>query len=219
MIYPPLRWTGVIVTIMILRRREILGSLLTQFVLAQSTPKRVIFMLGPPASGKTTQSQILKSELGLPAVSMAEVLRREGGGKGGLNKNLRAQIASGDLLSDEMANSLIRKRITQKDCERGFILDGYPFTAKQAEYFEALLAELGLPRPKVIHLSITDMAAYQRTQKRGRADDSPGNAERRIVEYRREAELMLPRYPDAVTVDATESTSAVAANIRKGLGY
>jgi adenylate kinase len=205
---------------MILRRREFLaGSLLTSFVLAQSTPKRVILMLGPPAAGKTTQSQILKTALGLPVVSMAEVLRKEGGGKGGLNKNLRAQTASGDLLSDEMANNLIRKRIMQKDCERGFILDGYPSTARQAEYFEALLAELGLPRPKVIHLSITDMAAYQRTQKRGRADDSPGNAERRIVEYRHEAELMLPRYPDAVTVDATQSTSAVAANIRKGLGY
>jgi adenylate kinase len=212
--------TGAIVTIMIVRRREILaGLLLTRFVLAQSTPKRVILMLGPPAAGKTTQSQILKSALGLPAVSMAEVLRKEGGGKGGLNKNLRAQIASGDLVSDEMANSLIRKRITQKDCERGFILDGYPFTAKQAEYFESLLAELGLPRPKVIHLSITDMAAYERTQKRGRADDSPDNAERRIVEYRREAELMLARYPDAVTVDAAKPSSAVAADIRKALGY
>jgi len=65
---------------------------------------------------------------------MSDVLRKEGGGKGGLNKNLRAQIASGELVSDEAANDLIRKRITQKDCERGFILDGYPSTAKQAVF-------------------------------------------------------------------------------------
>ncbi|MDZ4798876.1 MAG: nucleoside monophosphate kinase [Bryobacteraceae bacterium] len=192
---------------------------MTRLVPAQPSPKRVILMLGPPAAGKTTQSQTLKSALGLPSVSMSDVLRKEGGGKGGLNKSLRAQIASGDLVSDEVANGLIRKRITQKDCERGFILDGYPFTAKQAEYFEALLTELGLPRPKVIHLSIGDMEAYQRTQTRGRVDDSPANAERRIVEYRREAQLLLARYPEAVTVDATKSPRDVAASIRKALGY
>ena len=205
---------------MILQRRQVIGGLLlARFGLAQSSAKRVILLLGPPASGKSTQAEILKTALTLPAVSMAEILKKEGRGKGGLNKNLRAQIASGELVSDEMANALIQKRITQKDCERGFILDGYPFTAKQAEYFEALLTELGLPRPKVIHLSITDLAAFQRTQTRGRADDSPANAERRIVEYRREAELMLSRYPDAVNVDATKSTSEVAANIRKALGF
>jgi len=205
---------------MILPRCQLLaGLLLARFLPAQLAAKRVILLLGPPAAGKSTQSQTLKSALALPVVSMTEVLRKEGGGKGGLNKNLRSQIASGELVSDEVANDLIRKRITQKDCEHGFILDGYPATAKQAEYFEALLAELGLPHPKVIHLSISDSDAYERTQKRGRADDSPGNAERRIVEYRHEAELLLARYPDAVTVDATKPPAVVAANIRKALGY
>jgi adenylate kinase len=201
------------------RRRLLVGFLVASAIGAQSPPKRVILMLGPPGAGKTTQSEKLKSAMGLPIISMTEVLRREGGGKGGLNKNLRSQIASGDLLSDEMANSMMRKRITQKDCERGFIVDGYPFTAKQAEYFEALLADLSLPRPIVVHLSVPDNEAYQRLQKRGRVDDTPGNVERRIVEYRREAELLLARYPNAITVDAMKSPGAVADEIRKGLGF
>src|SRR4051812_25291780 len=102
---------------MILPRRQLLaGLLLARFLPAQLAAKRVILLLGPPAAGKSTQSQTLKSALALPVVSMTEVLRKEGGGKGGLNKNLRSQIASGELVSDEVANDLIRKRITQKDC-------------------------------------------------------------------------------------------------------
>jgi adenylate kinase len=150
---------------------------------------------------------------------MADVLRTEGGGKGGLNRKLRAQIATGDLVSDEIANSLMQKRISRKDCERGFIVDGYPSTARQAEYFDALLTDLGLPSPVVIHLSIPDSEADRRLERRGRAEDSDANRQRRIVEYRRQAELLLARYPSAVTIDATKSPGAVAASIRRALGY
>lgn len=201
------------------RRRILAVFLLIGSVCAQTPPKRVILVIGPPGAGKTTQSERLKSALVLPVVSMSEVLRKAGGGKGGLNKNLRAQIAGGEMVSDEVADTLIRKRTSQKDCERGFILDGYPSTAKQAEYFDALLAELGLPRPAVIHLSIPDTEAGRRLSKRGRADDSPANTERRIKEYRSQADLLLARYPNAVTVDGTKSPDEVAATIRKALGY
>ena len=123
-------------------------------------------------------------------------------------------------MSDEIANSLIRKRITQKDCERGFILDGYPSNVKQAEYFDALLTELGLGRPAVMHLSVPDSEADRRLNSRGRADDSPGNTERRIVDYRSQAESLMAHYPSpAVTIDGTKSPNEVAASIRKALGY
>ena len=195
------------------RRQFLAGFLLAGFVSAQTPPKRIILMLGPPGSGKTTQSERLKSALGLPVVSMTDMLQSQGGAKGG------AKAATGDVVSDEVANSLLRKRITQKDCERGFILDGYPFTAKQAEYFEALLKELGLPRPSVIHLSITDYEVDQRLAKRGRAEDSPANTELRIVMYRKQAELLMPLYPNAITLDASKPQEVVAARIRQALGY
>jgi adenylate kinase len=201
------------------RRQVLIGFLLVRFVCAQAPRKRIILMLGPPGSGKTTQSEILKSALGLPVVSMTDMLQSEGVGKGISNRNLSAQMATGDIVSDEVANSLLRKRISRKDCERGFILDGYPFTAKQAEYFEALLRELGLPRPAVIHLSITDYAVDQRLAKRGREEDSPANTELRIVMYRKQAELLMPRYPDAITVDASKPPDVVGARIRQALGY
>ena len=191
---------------MIHGRRHILAWLLLAGVAHAEPPaKRVILLLGPPAAGKTTQAQALRGALGLPAVSMDDLR--------GAPTGLR------DAASDEAANVLVRKRIAAKDCKRGFILDGYPFTAKQAEYFQSLLTQLGFPSPKVIHLSIPDSDAYLRTQVRGRADDTPEIAERRIVEYRREAELLLARYPEAVTIDATKPQAEVTAAIRKALGY
>jgi adenylate kinase len=203
-----------------LDRRQILtGFLLIGCVSGQAPVKRVILIIGPPGSGKTTQSEKLKARLALPIISMTDLLRSEGAGSGGLNKNLRVQIGSGDLVSDEIANMLMRKRILRKDCERGFILDGYPFTAKQAEYFDELLADLGLPRPSVIHLSIPDSEAERRLERRGRAQDSEANRERRIVEYRKHAELLLARYSTAITVDGSKAPDAVAAAIRQALGY
>jgi len=196
----------------VLRRKVLTGFLLVRFMYAQTPPKRIILMLGPPGSGKTMQSEKLRSALGLPVVSMTDMLRSEGTGKGG-------PAGSGDIVSDEVANSLLRKRISRKDCQRGFILDGYPFTAKQAEYLEAVLNELGLPRPAVIHLSITDYDVDQRLAKRGREEDSPGNTELRIVTYRKQAELLMPRYPNAITVDASKPVDVVAARIRQALGY
>ena len=203
----------ILLTIMSTTRRQILaGFLLARFVCAQPPRKRIILILGPPGSGKTTQSERLKSALGLPVVSMTDMLQSEGVGNG-------KSKPTGNIVSDETANSLLHKRISRKDCEHGFILDGYPFTVKQAEYFEALLKELGLPGPEVIHLSITDYEVDKRLAKRGSVEDSPANTELRIVVYRKQAELLMPRYPNAITVDASKSPDTVAARIRQALGY
>src|SRR5215203_2009695 len=200
-------------------RRQLLAGFLVRSVCAQAPPKRIILMLGPPGSGKTTQSERLKLALGLPVVSMTDMLKSEGVGKRGPDRNSSAQIGNADEVSDEAANSLLRKRISRKDCERGFILDGYPFTAKQAEYFDASLRELGLPRPFVIHLSMTDYEGDQRLAKRALEEDSPADTQLRMVIYRKQAELLMPLYRNAITVDASKPADVVAARIRQALRY
>jgi len=202
------------------RREWLLSAVSAPLALAQPPSKRVVLLLGPPGSGKTTQADRLKGVLGVPVISMTEVLRKAGGGKKTeLNKALKHQIAAGELLGDEMANDLMKDRIRRKDAERGFILDGYPGTPKQAEFFDATIADLGLPAPVVIHLSVPDSVADARLTQRGRADDTPGNIQRRIVDYRDQAALILRRYPGAVkTIDGTQSPDAVAQAVRKALG-
>lgn len=204
---------------MTLPRRHLASFLLLGFAYAQAPAKRVILILGAPGSGKTTQAEELKAALGLPVISMTDTLNRERKGQSGVDPKAQAQVTGDESVSDEVANALMRKRLLQKDCERGFIVDGYPFTVKQAEYFETLLSDLGLPSPTVIHLSIPDSEADLRLSKRGRAEDSPANTERRIVEYRRRAELLMLRYPNAITVNGAQSPDVVAARIREALRY
>ena len=77
---------------------------------------------------------------------------------------------------------------------RGFILDGYPATAGEADKLDALLKERGLPRPVVIYLAVPDDVARERMKRRHRAQDSPEMIERRLAEYHHESEFILERY-------------------------
>ena len=78
------------------RRQVLAGFLLVRFVCAKASPKRIILMLGPPGSGKTTQCERLKSALGLPIVSMTDMLQSEGVGKGEPNGKSSAQMVTGE---------------------------------------------------------------------------------------------------------------------------
>ena len=192
--------------------------LLFPLMAAAQADKRVIIIIGPPGSGKTTQAQRLKSKYAIPIVSMSDILKKEGGGKTALNKALKVQIAAGELVNDEMANDLVRKRIAKKDAARGFILDGYPATAGQANYLEKSLAELGLPAPHVVSLDVPDSVAMQRMASRGRADDDAGLAQNRLTQYRSEERLITERYGKSITrVDGTKSPDEVWAAIEQKL--
>ncbi|MCW5980249.1 MAG: nucleoside monophosphate kinase [Bryobacteraceae bacterium] len=181
--------------------------------------KAVFLLLGPPGSGKTTQARNLSRQYGVPSISMSDILKKEAGWvKTPLKKGMKAHLESGDFVSDELANTLIEKHIAQKRAERGFILDGYPATVKQAEYLENTLKERGLPAPVVIHLEAPDKVVIDRMNNRGRADDNPATIERRIADYHREAEIILARYGSRTrSVDATQSPDAVWRDIRQAL--
>ncbi|MEX2264191.1 MAG: nucleoside monophosphate kinase, partial [Bryobacteraceae bacterium] len=105
-----------------------------------SRDKLVVLIVGAPGSGKTTQANKLKKKYRVPSISMADVLKKSAGwGTAGSRKQLKAQVESGELVSDEIANQMIRDRLFRGDASRGFILDGYPASSKQAEFLDALL--------------------------------------------------------------------------------
>jgi len=71
-------------------------------------------------------------------------------------------MSKGGLVSDEIVNEIVAKRIAKADCAGGFLLDGYPRTVAQAQCFDALLRERSLPAPVVVHLDVRDDALVKR---------------------------------------------------------
>ena len=97
-----------------------------------------ILMLGPPGAGKGVISQRLQEKYDFPQISAGDLLRDEIKKETKLGKMIDKIISNGSFLSDDLVIKIIKKRLKEKDCEKGFILDGFPRTMNQAEEFEEI---------------------------------------------------------------------------------
>ena len=122
----------------------------------------IYILTGGPATGKGTRSDILAKALDIPHISTGEILREVSK----TNKDIADKLSKGELISDEIITELLRERITQKDCEKGFILDGYPRTLNQVTLLDNLLNELGRSITKVIELTAPDELVFKRILER-----------------------------------------------------
>ena len=102
----------------------------------------VIVFLGPPGSGKGTQSRILSERLLIPHVSTGETLREAVQTGSLLGQQVREQMNKGSFVSDAVVAEIVAERIRARDCERGFILDGFPRTLSQAQTLGNLLERI-----------------------------------------------------------------------------
>jgi len=83
-----------------------------------------------------------------------------------LGQEAQSILAAGQLVSDELVNKMLVNRITQPDCEDGFLLDGYPRTLPQAEFLDGKLAELGFRPPTIFHLATPQSVLIERISSR-----------------------------------------------------
>ena len=98
---------------------------------------RVIF-LGPPGAGKGTQAARLASHLGLPKIGTGEMLRTAIAGNTPLGRQVHPIMETGNLVPDHLLVALVRERIAEPDCDRGFVFDGFPRTLAQAQGLEEM---------------------------------------------------------------------------------
>jgi adenylate kinase len=103
----------------------------------------ILILLGPPGAGKGTQAKLLAQELQIPHISTGDMFRDHKARGTELGKQVDAIMASGGLVPDDVTNAMVKDRLSRPDVARGFILDGYPRTAAQAEYLDRLLVSLG----------------------------------------------------------------------------
>jgi len=96
-----------------------------------------IVLLGPPGAGKGTQAKRIAEHYGIPQISTGDILRDNVQRGTELGVEAKAIMARGELVPDEVMCNMVAGRLRERDCERGFILDGFPRTAKQAGWLDA----------------------------------------------------------------------------------
>jgi adenylate kinase len=117
-----------------------------------------IILLGNPGAGKGTQGKFITQRYGIPQISTGDMLRSAVNAKTPLGLEVKEIMDSGKLVSDEIIIRLVKERIQQPDCRKGFLLDGYPRTIPQAE---ALLAE-NILIDVVIEIAVDDEEVVKR---------------------------------------------------------
>ena len=103
-----------------------------------------VVLLGPPGAGKGTQAKLLQEEFVAVQISTGDILRKAVADQTPLGKEAAGYINSGALVPDGLIVNLVAERLKQKDCEKGFVLDGFPRTIPQAESLDEILKKMGL---------------------------------------------------------------------------
>lgn len=180
-----------------------------------------ITIMGPPGGGKGTQAEILSDKLSIPHISTGAIIRSAIREKTELGKAAEDYIANGQLVPDKLVIDMISKRLSEKDCENGYVLDGFPRTLPQADAMD----EFGIELDYALNLLVSDEIIVDRLggrreckacaapyhvkfnppEKEGvcdkcgdvlitRADDVPDTIRQRLSVYHSETEPLIDFY-------------------------
>jgi adenylate kinase len=177
-----------------------------------------LVLLGPPASGKGTQGDVLASRYEIPKISTGDMLRAARAAGTPLGHQAATHMEAGKLVPDSVVIGLVEERIAEPDAARGFILDGFPRTVAQADALDQKLQALGSPLTAVVQIDVArdlliERAVLRRIDKRTgqiyhlkyspppaeaelvhRADDREETVLKRLDEYEAMTAALLPYY-------------------------
>ena len=112
--------------------------------------------MGPAGAGKGTMSDLILKEYDIPHISTGDMLRDNVRNNTELGNLAKSYMDAGNLVPDDVIIAMVEKRLQEDDCQKGYLLDGFPRTLAQAEALEALMQEMGIKLDKVISLNVPD---------------------------------------------------------------
>lgn len=181
---------------------------------------KVVF-LGPPGAGKGTQAKTLSERAGIAHISTGDMLRKAVAEGSELGKKVKEVIDSGQLVSDDLMIELIEQRTGQADCQKGYILDGFPRTVAQAEALNGMLQKRGAAISSVVLFELSDEALQARlAHRRGaeaRKDDDAETQRERLRIYTQQTAPLIEYYDNKkllTRVDANGTVEEVEGRVR-----
>ena len=201
-----------------------------------------IIMLGAPGAGKGTQAKMIAEKCGIPHISTGDIFRANIKNGTELGAKAKEYMDKGLLVPDELVCDLVVDRIQQADCEKGYILDGFPRTIPQAEALENALnaieqkldyaIDIDVPDENIINRMSGRRACVGCTKVEGkcdvcgeslilRDDDKPETVKKRLDVYHTQTQPLIDFYTERkvlVEVDGTQSMDKVFDDIMKILG-
>lgn len=179
-----------------------------------------MLLVGPPGAGKGTQAVLLSEAFGIPAISTGDIFRANVRDETPLGVEAKGFMDRGEYVPDSLTNALVADRLTQTDCDNGFLLDGYPRTLDQVRALDDVLAEGGNRLDVVVELVADPEVVIERIRLRsaeqGRSDDTDDVARNRLEVYARETAPLIEVYGErgiVVSVDGIGAISDVTARI------
>jgi adenylate kinase len=189
-----------------------------------------LVILGGPGAGKGTQAQPLCHHLGISEISTSNILREAIACSTDLGREAQIYVEKGELVPDPLLIEFMRTRLVQPDAANGWLLEGYPRTAFQAEELDFLLDDLGQQLDWAIYLQVSESVMMSRSLGRcplqgiassgSRLDDQPEIIQRRINLFYERTIPMLEYYSyrqHLLTINADQSPQQVQQEILQKL--
>lgn len=208
----------------------------------------ILTLLGAPGAGKGTMARKLAKVLQIPTISTGALLRDEIGSGSDLGKEIHQLISNGNFVSDEMVSHLLVKRLREPDCQKGYILDGFPRNTTQAEH----LSDFGIQLDRAVLLDVSNETIIARLEGRRecphcratyhiqynppkqdgvcdecgsdlkvREDDRPEVISKRLAIYHKETEPLIQFFTERKllsVVPGSESVDDTVKSVLKALG-
>ena len=179
-----------------------------------------LVMLGGTGSGKGTQTAKLCDRLKITSISTGDILRQGIASGTSLGQQAQIYVEKGELVPDELMIQFIQQRLLEPDVSGGWILEGYPRTAFQAEELDFLLDKLKQKLDWAVYLKVSESIMTERALSRGLSDDTADVIQRRIQNFQ-EYTIPILEYYDycqrLLTINGEQSPDAVQQEITQQL--